>query len=1699
MACRDKEKFATAEASSKSRMRTIGAIDKYLNILDLNLFRKTNREWSDIAKEKYDIQGMLFSENLNKAVPNTQSFKRIDEAKGIYYQNEELPTSTSSESTLSKVREIIKKMGINLTNLSDYLRNNPNIEIKGVNALTDLVNGVIAVSEGKEGVALTEEMVHVATAILEQKNPVLISQMISKIDRFAIYKKVYEEYKNIYKTNDGKPDIRKIKKEAVDKLITELIINGNEGSTEFPELREETNKSLIKVWWQQILDWFRGQYKKANIDIFEEAAEKIMSTEFSPNDNKGEGIYFQTVSNEQKKIQQQILETQQQIKNVPSDTVSDPLLLDTDEANNWYELLLPDGTWERITKRVTDRVKDFYKKTFPNKEFTKEERELNELKRDAGIKFHNFMRLIHGRYFNSDGTKRDKVGDFPSFENDADEEVFMKLDKYFSNMMKQKFADGKTPLVFSEIYLYDPKEKEAGTIDLLIVDESGKGHIFDWKFMNLAPGATDIAWFKKGAFNIQLGRYKEILQNVYGVKQIGMIRAIPILMKLERKEKKKDSPLYISGINIGSVNPDNIESLTLLPVAEKSESVESVLEDEDYKSLDSLILKLNNVITQISEKKAVTDEEKQFKARRLNILNEAVRVMQIQHYLAPLIEVIKEIGKEGQIIIDNYNMIFKDKPVSSITEDEKSKMSADMREYVAIANVFSNVTPSIGKLIYNDEMQKSAKTAEQKEEVAERKEILFAIRNEQDKINESILNLIGDEKHKGIIGEFAEKHIGWANRVIDLLSPEKVIKGLAATFKGVSDLPTAALRILYTLTTNAKMTASRTAFEEVEKLMAIREKLKAKGDLRNIVKQIYQKDSKGSIVNKLIYRYSKEFFTQADDNALEGKRSKKWIKENIDYEAYKKEAEEVLDRRISWIIKKYSTADEKVSIESIDNKVKIDEELSDSERLIYKLITDERRMFDIERKDFYGWNNYIIKRHPLEKWLSEEYKQISKDPDLHELYEFIVRINEKAKDVGYIENKNKSSFFLPFVRKTMAESLAWDFDISAVKNWGESLTINPSTVGYGSVNELTEEIEHSIPKYYTYDFTLKDGERDTSDLSEDIFKNMIAYITHLQKYTYLSQVEDQIKLVKDVETAKKHLITTPANILAMEGGKPIEEKGNDENAELFDKFMRGIFYEEKYPISDTDVAINAGITNQLKVLVNKIAKKEIYHIDEQPSAISMVKTLDMANRAFQLKTLGFEFISGAVNAFGGRIQVATQAGNYFKSSEIDKNASKLVGNRFKSENEREIFIQLLDKFMPMKDDPSYEEMKKAGISPLTRGSFTDILMMFMRFPEQLLEKSVFLSLLDNMMVVDGKIVSIPEHVRNKYKGKDDTGREYVKHQSEIKKEIEELKKTSSISNTMSLVDGKLTIPGLNLEDHNEINRLTRLTRRISRKATGGVSDSDRNGASMSIWMNSMMVFKSWIPKLVATRFDHFQKVNDDFSVIIGEDGTTEGEKYDIGRVRLWWGFMGWNVIKSTRDIINVLYANEQGMEKIDELYIKYAKQYKERTGKDLKMSREDFIDMVRTNLRNQMKELAILTSLIGAGLAMGFMKPPDDADKSTKNFFRYSQRVIDKFTQELSFFYNPVELQKLLRGGTFPVIGLATDMERFFRHFFMETTGLDFSNLDLSQEEVYKKAQPIKNLGKMFPISKSVFTYGAIFNSDFAKEYDVTIPKEAKR
>jgi len=81
----------------------------------------------------------------------------------------------------------------------------------------------------------------------------------------------------------------------------------------------------------------------------------------------------------------------------------------------------------------------------------------------------------------------------------------------------------------------------------------------------------------------------------------------------------------------------------------------------------------------------------------------------------------------------------------------------------------------------------------------------------------------------------------------------------------------------------------------------------------------------------------------------------------------------------------------------------------------------------------------------------------------------------------------------------------------------------------------------------------------------------------------------------------------------------------------------------------------------------------------------------------------------------------------------------------------------------------------------------------------------------------------------------------------------------------------------------------------------------------------------------------------------------------------------------------------------------------------------------------------------------------------------------------------------------FPAIGLFSDVIKFMSHFSSQVLGFELFDPSLSSEEVREKAKPIKYLAKMLPVTKSLLTYGAILDSEFAKEFDITIQKESRR
>lgn len=168
-----------------------------------------------------------------------------EEQRGEFFQTG-TPTVIASEDQLEKVKQIAAKIGVSIQGLDEYAEST-GINVDGINGVADTVRKVIAIAKGREAGALTEEVIHMATAILEQTNPQLVTTLISKISGFKIYKETFEKYKDLkaYQLADGKPNIRKIKKEAVDQLIAQIILNNGEASESFLNLL----RKMLETWY----------------------------------------------------------------------------------------------------------------------------------------------------------------------------------------------------------------------------------------------------------------------------------------------------------------------------------------------------------------------------------------------------------------------------------------------------------------------------------------------------------------------------------------------------------------------------------------------------------------------------------------------------------------------------------------------------------------------------------------------------------------------------------------------------------------------------------------------------------------------------------------------------------------------------------------------------------------------------------------------------------------------------------------------------------------------------------------------------------------------------------------------------------------------------------------------------------------------------------------------------------------------------------------------------------------------------------------------------------------------------------------------------------------------------------------------------------------------------------------------------------
>jgi len=288
----------------------------------------------------------------------------------------------------------------------------------------------------------------------------------------------------------------------------------------------------------------------------------------------------------------------------------------------------------------------------------------------------------------------------------------------------------------------------------------------------------------------------------------------------------------------------------------------------------------------------------------------------------------------------------------------------------------------------------------------------------------------------------------------------------------------------------------------------------------------------------------------------------------------------------------------------------------------------------------------------------------------------------------------------------------------------------------------------------------------------------------------------------------------------------------------------------------------------------------------------------------------------------------------------------------------------------------------------------------------------------------------------------------------------------------TLKDGQLEIPGIERKSDSVIE-LRRKVQSFTADALGSMGEDNKRLMNMTVYGNSMMVFKNWIPRLVDVRMGNL-KYN------------SASDAYEWGRTRTIARIFSEDLLGAIGNLKNSLVGNDEGINFLRELYEKKKADYEKDTGKELKMTESEFIDLTKQNIKNQLYDVLVLASMWALYLGLKALAPDDDEDPLVKNQYKFLLKATDKLKDELQYFYDPTSIVGLFSKGLFPSLSLLENYSKVLKNFMIENYAIG-----IGDEELEKKNYVIKYLMKSFPISNQASGLLPMFYPELAKDLGI--------
>jgi hypothetical protein len=299
--------------------------------------------------------------------------------------------------------------------------------------------------------------------------------------------------------------------------------NGNE--REFSS-EEELNSFIRDNKNELVASLLQGQtFFSQEKNLPEQTIDKLKATNKGMHLRKEDHVYYRENANGTK--EEGFISTTQWISkkhNLGNPEGSEYMVPEFIEANYFQDLgaeLISAGMTQKF---VDQRILDL-KKSWDNSAV-------------AGTSLHDIAEnFALKNYENAQALKND----YSVLTDEQAEMYFTSFDKFFKEVRAEH---GEDAIFLPEFIIVDDQKKLTGTIDLLVVDNKGKLHIYDYKtsFKHIA----DWKQVKKNAVDYQLTTYKQILLR-QGF-QVGKTKYIPI--KIESYDPNKD---VVENFNIETI------------------------------------------------------------------------------------------------------------------------------------------------------------------------------------------------------------------------------------------------------------------------------------------------------------------------------------------------------------------------------------------------------------------------------------------------------------------------------------------------------------------------------------------------------------------------------------------------------------------------------------------------------------------------------------------------------------------------------------------------------------------------------------------------------------------------------------------------------------------------------------------------------------------------------------------------------------------------------------------------------------------------------------------------------------------------------------------------------------------------------------------------------------------------------------------